>query len=264
MKSPNIESPPSDTGPVAPPEEIKLILGESIADYVTNAYNTLISVVQGVAIAALCVEFDKANPSTPHFFYAKAILVFLVICLIWHRYIVENQFIAWRLAIPDTIIPMAFAVLQIRMVNSLSEGPGELCIAFLLLFICGGFAYWNGRTKHSTPQAKEMFTRHFVTFGDGIGHRFLQVFLSFQRVSFWAMAAFAIIAGVVWATLKHNGHLGQDDKIGNVAVLAVGYLATVLTFRCDLQYFIKRDPKLKPLLAGLRCKPAPRRRRPKL
>jgi len=117
---------------------LKTVLHEPITPYSTNAYNTLISVIQGIALAALFYIINesivKLKPASFDIsFVCRIVLAFLLICLIWHRYIVHDQYIAWRLTVFDTIIPMVFALLQIFLILSIPKSPFlfPLCLASL-------------------------------------------------------------------------------------------------------------------------------------
>src|SRR4051812_8394385 len=95
---------------------------DTIASYFSGAYNNLVSVVQGVALASLVyilqMRFDDPANHPNHLdlwqnilLWSKVLLALLTICTIWHRYITENQFVSWGLTVSDTIIPMVFGVL---------------------------------------------------------------------------------------------------------------------------------------------------------
>lgn len=109
---------------------------EAIAPYFADSYNTLLSVVQGVALGALTYNFFTSEKIS-QLIIAKSIVSFGVICITWHRYVVHTQYIAWRLGFIDTLIPMLFAPLQFWLTWTIPKTIFDFSLAFLFTTILG-------------------------------------------------------------------------------------------------------------------------------
>lgn len=138
--------------------------------YSSDIYTTLISVVQGLAIATLLMMFDKlfiSNPISEIYSCATLLVVlklltcFFVICLVWHRYIISNQFHTWMLGPVDTIIPFCFSVLQAILIYVIPLGDSWFLLTFSLLTLLGIWAYQNVITQHSHFWIREWFEKHY-------------------------------------------------------------------------------------------------------
>lgn len=124
------------------PQTVKLkkVLHEPVAPYFANMYNTLISIVQGVALGSLfCIISSQKDLN--RLIVCKSIITLLVMCTIWHRYVTHTQYIAWRLGIFDTLIPILFAMLQFLLVLAIPISIFYFSVAFTAIFILGFFAY---------------------------------------------------------------------------------------------------------------------------
>lgn len=138
--------------------------------YSSDIYTTLISVVQGLAIATLLMMFDKlfiSGPPREICSYAtlsvvlKMVTCFFVICLVWHRYIISNQFHTWMLGPVDTVIPFCFSVLQAILIYVVPLEDSLFLWTFSLLTLLGLWAYQNVITQHSHFWIRAWFEQHY-------------------------------------------------------------------------------------------------------
>lgn len=227
----------------------KRLLGEPITPYCTDAYNTLISVVQGLAVGAFAlIDFRKYE--TDGYFLTNTIVAFLVICVIWHRYCVENQYIAWTLGLPDTIIPMLFGLLEVNMVFSISGPPDALCSSYVLLFLWGAFAYYNSIARHDNPRARQIYIVHFSELGPDFGSNFLDSFLSFTRRSRLGMAVCAAFSSFFFFTM-HTGlwaWVGLSLAFAKVVLSIFAVVSSGCFFYFNLRRHLNSDKKIRTIL----------------
>src|SRR5438128_5534209 len=131
-------------------ESLSKLLANPISSYFSNAYNTLISVVQGLALGALFVVLADPTYRASSMFWPKFVLAFLIINTIWHRYISETQYVAWRLTPRDTLIPMSFAVLQGVTILAIRSKPWVFGLGIAIIQLWAAIAYQNGFRHYKT------------------------------------------------------------------------------------------------------------------
>ncbi len=165
-------------------ESLSKLLANPISSYFSDAYNTLISVVQGLALGGLFVVLADPVYRTSSIFWPRFFLAFLIINTIWHRYISETQYVAWRLTPVDTLIPMSFAILQGIAILAIRSDPWAFALGFAAILLWGAVAYQNGLKHYSTPIVRDIYAAHYDgMLGDGFGGRILDAIIRFQQIS---------------------------------------------------------------------------------
>jgi hypothetical protein len=233
--------------------DCRQLLGEPVGSYFTDSYNTLISVVQGVALAALCyVIQDTVNNAheTTAYFWLKSTLCLLVICVIWHSYIFYNQFIAWRVGACDSVIPMMFAILQIVMVATISKGPRDLCWAITLLFLWGIIAYTNTSYRYTQRVAKDIYRSYFSktnfpSMSDSFAENLLNAIIRFSKLTLRNMAICTIISALLLILLYVTNDFKGHTNASNICVLFWGFVSASLHFFSDLRRFLNKQPGIR-------------------
>ena len=99
-----------------------ILTKKPIFSYFSTIYNTLISIVCGVAIGALFTD-EMINFEIFHnpILFLKVLNISIIVCIVWHHYIVHTQFVAWEIGTIDTIIPFMFACLLMLSVKTLDS-----------------------------------------------------------------------------------------------------------------------------------------------
>lgn len=133
------------------------------SSYDADAYNTLCSVVQGVACAALFYEMSTL-PSiwSEPLSYTKALCVFLLIITLWHHYVMNNRYAAPRIMILDTFIPFCFAALQSALALSISSENWWFPFWLSFCSLLGVFAYYNIDKRFGDNLTHLLFIEHFM------------------------------------------------------------------------------------------------------
>jgi len=129
------------------------VLREPLVRYYTDTYNGFISVVEGVALAALLVE--NRTPlldSAPHWdAWGKGITAALVIAQLWHRYVTGNQFLASRPGVMEAILPMLLAVSQIALGLSIQNTRGLFSFWMFCVALVGAASFQNRIYRSTRP-----------------------------------------------------------------------------------------------------------------
>ena len=103
-------------------------LHEPLSPNGASAYGNLCTVVQAFPLAVLFSVVSAGNPSIyenvidaihnhdlglfPWTKVNETVLLISVVAAIWHRYVTDNNFVAWELNWIDTLIPFGFGALQ--------------------------------------------------------------------------------------------------------------------------------------------------------
>ncbi len=173
-------------------------LFEPIAPYFADAYNTLTSVVQSLALGTLGyviaqIFFENHLPRAIGsitsegliitIIIVKLFLAFFAICILWHRYIKNNQFDAWKLDVFDTMIPLLFGLFEVLMILTIPKAIIYFASFFMCLSLLGIAAYWNAIRKHipkrqKSLKVKKLYQQHF---GKKYGDIFYEEVRNFEK-----------------------------------------------------------------------------------
>jgi hypothetical protein len=192
--------------------DINVVLNELSGENFASIYTTLISIVQGLAVAELLGEFDKlyfiydgkggvifnltylpfTSPLATSIFI-KILSCFLLICLTWHRYIVSNQLHRWWIKPVDAVIPFSFAVFQTALILCIPLDDWYFTLVVCVLAVIGWWAYTNVLTRHSESGVKIIFIREFPHEGHSHGERLFDEIGDYTKKGRRHMAALAVI-----------------------------------------------------------------------
>jgi hypothetical protein len=213
-------------------------LHEPLSNYVAGVYNTLGSVVQGVALGALFYvltemqskgRLDLANS-------VKCVVVVSLIALLWHRYAVHNQFAVWRLEIQDTLIPIGFTVLQLWLALAVPEHVAWFAAALSAISLLGALAYWNTTWRYNKPESLELFREHFSEEDPDFSRDLRDSINSFQKLSILLTFISATVMGELALINFSCDFLDEDGKTYVTVVVAEAIIG--LSFRYDLRWWL--------------------------
>jgi len=225
---------------------IKIALHEPIAPYFASMYSTLVSIAQGLAIGGLFYIISEAFPtlsSITFWVYCKIFIVFLLICLIWHRYVSHFQYLAWRPSVFDAIISMGFAVLQSLLIVSIRESIFYFSLSLSLLFFLGFLVYLNVLIRHNNPQTLEVFKEHFAFINDEFAITLYDEITLFNRRARWQMIVISLVFAVI-ALLIHSFEF-ISENIYTLFITMLCLFVFIYLFRIDLPETFKRSERLK-------------------
>jgi len=197
------------------PPDIRKILFEPVGPYFADAYTTLTSVVQGLALGILGFQiatlyFDGKGADIDLTLLKSAVtlklfLVFLLICLMWHRYIVHNQFYAWQLGVEDTIIPLTFGILEVLLILAAPKALIYSAFLFACVSTLGIFAYVNTIQKHrdppENPKALAIYKEHFHSLGTEFGAIMFDEVTRYERRAQQELIVSSLVLWSFWALL---------------------------------------------------------------
>ncbi len=154
---------------------LKKLLFEPIAPYYADALNTLFSVVQGLAMGIYGYEISECLFKTDSIIKGDAIcfsafeffIAFLVICVLWHRYISHNQLYAWILRARDTVIPVVFGLLEVFLILTIQTEHNlpRFALYFALISTWGFVGYLNVHFRFDSSEARIIYIEHFSEYG---------------------------------------------------------------------------------------------------
>jgi hypothetical protein len=195
-------------------EEIEEIRARMKGAFAT-IYLTLLSIIQGVALAVLFSKVDSLV--SRHAFHAPqaimAIGIFLVIVAVWNQYQMGVMLYTWTASIVDAIIPFTLGVTEFWMVSGLDRGASAVLFADGLLLALGfaAFEYQYYQVRRTTG------TGAFV-------HRLNR---SFRAIDGATTFGAVVVAFGAAAFIARSGPAPWSEMLGAfiVVALALGHLA---------------------------------------
>jgi hypothetical protein len=212
-------------------------LHQPVSPYTSSVYNALCTVVQAVPLAALFwMLWNKPSGGGSTFYdelsqvatfdpgvakiafsgrlvveYGKIIIVLWLINAIWHRYVIDDQFAAWRLRIRDTIIPFAFSACQAFLALSIQSDTKWFALWIFALTMIGLVAYGCVTRSFATAEAQQLFDEHFADNERGEQmYNIVKVHFSrLYRIMKVSSVATAVIVVILWV-LPHIKELPFD------------------------------------------------------
>ncbi len=216
--------------------ELKKVLHEPVAPYFANTYNTLISVVQGLALGALLYtvksEFNLL-------IVPKSIVTFGVICVIWHRYVINIQYLAWSLSFFDTLIPMCFALGQFWLILTIPKTAFDFSLAIICLSILGFFAYLNATLRLKGTELKELLDEHFMD--KTFSKHFFRELYSFEKGAMVFMIVMFIVS-VILTAVNHFINSFSEEVKTYVITVVLGLMILIM-IRYDLRHKLEKLKK---------------------
>lgn len=231
----------------ATPTRITQALHEPVTPYFAAAYTTLMSIVQGVALAMLAyVLFQQSLPPGMSWWVivTKATISSLVIGIVWHSYITLIQLGCWRLTILDTVIPIGFAVLECWVIISVPRSMFQFSLALAVTAIWGFFTFLNSEL-HSRTIGWGLFEEHFGE--QEFAHQLFSLLRAYHNSALIWTAIMSGIFGICAAVAK-------IIPLGGISTtfIALAYLIVIPTVfsRLELRSWLNKNEYLKGKLAG--------------
>jgi hypothetical protein len=209
-------------------------LHEPISRSGASVYTALCTVVQAFPLAVILWVLGRADvydktisaieagqwATIPWDIILRILLAVAVIAVVWHRYVLDNNFMAWRLTGIDTAIPFFFAFVQCFLALS-TTSTIYFSFFFALITASGSLSYWHAKYRLASPHACAMFQSHFGTpEGDEIYRVIQKYFDDSYRKLRWSTVASAIVFFVCAA-----GTLSRARNLDLLMLLVVsGYI----------------------------------------
>jgi hypothetical protein len=176
-----------------------------------SAYSSLCTVIRAAPLAVLFSvighdenfqttinAFENGNLNdVPWSVVIKELLTLSVISVVWHRYVLDNNFVAWKLTAIDTLVPFVFALLQCFLaltVTSTSKLPTSFAFWIFSLNLMGIGAYGQIIPRFGRPHARLLYQEHYEEEGDKIYDAMLKYFSdSFWTLIYTSVASFTCL-----------------------------------------------------------------------
>lgn len=225
---------------------------EPLSPYISTTYNTLLSVVQGVALGGIFYTLFTAHSANALTWELciRLLIAGSLIAVLWHRYVIHNQFAVWRLAFQDTAIPFLFAASQFWLVLSLRSDIQWFTGALTTVAAIGSLAYINTVRRYQKPQTVQHFVRHVKRFRSlhpedfdvdpsAFGVALHHSILSFQRHEIITTFVGVCINGSMTALNIYGGTLPPWITFGGSYVAAAGIILWLWYF--DLRWWLNHN-----------------------
>ena len=213
------------------PENLVNFLHNPIAPYFSSAYVTIISVVCGIALAAVFYMAVEQQIITKDEYHPIIIWEFIIVitstAVTWHGYINIIQYKAWPISLYDTVIPIGFSVIIIALALSV-EDIRWFSFVFSMLCLMGAGAYKHSLFKLSKGSSMLTYKSHFNSYGDKfylcLYNRFIR-YLSCRFYFFNQLSAFFLILSGVEFIFTSKHYDGLDS-----CILCIGMTSSVWYF----------------------------------
>lgn len=245
---------------------LKSILNEPVAPYFADALNTLSSVVQALALGIYGYEltehfFTHNNSPVLAFETVQFVIMFLVVCVLWQRYITHNQLYGWTLGALDTIIPIGFGLLEVLLILTIQTGNlNYFSFWFAWIATWGFVAYLNTYFKFKNPMSRLAYEEHFAEYEPGFAKSFFDEVKRFEDKSLKELAlAFTLLWGC--DLIIYLGWFPLIVQKAIFSVLSIVILLNLLLF--DVWKHLIQSPKLNhyPFWAKIKRSQDARKRR---
>lgn len=184
-----------------------IMLNEPISPYFTNIYNTLVSVICGVSLGIIFSivysyvinlnKFPDISIDMIKSIWQLAIIV-LIICIVWHHYIMHNNFVAWKINLRDTFIPFSFSILFFVISASTTKNIRYFIYCFTLFCFIGFLAYLNSFYELTRfDKIKEIYSNHYNDLGENAGCCILNIILIFERKAVVFFLSFTVFFSAI-------------------------------------------------------------------
>lgn len=193
-------------------EEIEKIR-ERMRSPFTSFFLTLLSIIQGTALAALFAKVDALI--TRQNFHAPQIImsigIFFVIVTLWTQYQMGSLLYSWPVRVIDAFIPFVFGVFEFVMIIGMEHGAFFVLLTFGLFFVIILFGF-----EYQYLQVRRNFR------ADAFMH---QLTLGFRTLDSGSSVASAVILLGTAALISHLGTNATFELAGAwvIVMVALGH-----------------------------------------
>lgn len=181
----------------------------------STIYLTLLSIIQGVALAVLFAKVDslieKGELHAPQVVIATGI--FLAIVAVWNQYQMGVMLYTWTAEVFDAFIPFVLGLAEFAMISAIDRGPSAVLFANGALLIAGiaAFEYQYYQVRRNADAGA------FV-------HELNHDFRAMDAISTTIAAAVALAAAMLLAHVQ-PGSIGEIAGAWIVVAIAAGHLS---------------------------------------
>jgi len=254
-------------------QQTALISQEPVIPYFTYTYNTLISVVQGLALCSLLYQlgqhfsnFFGKNSIISFFdqlyyifctwdswvFLLKFILTFLMINIFWHRYVSHSPFSAWRLRIFDSSIIMLFAFVQYILILTLNSSILHFSFVTLVFYGLGTGAYCYGHKSNKSAYRKLAYSERFQEFSDyKLSEKMSETVNKFEEIAILQFLRYSILQLTLFACILvfQKATACENENIITLTYFTISIMMLIPLLKNDLNTYFKKSEGLQDFRA---------------
>ena len=123
------------------------VIHHKLKDSLSPVYLTLLSVIQGVALADLALVVAANYQQFTLIHWLLVLFNFGVLIGIWNHYMMNNKLWDWIPDLRDAYIPFVVGALELIFNHTISLSLSTWLFTFALLYIMGALAMWHARWR---------------------------------------------------------------------------------------------------------------------
>ena len=113
------------------------VVSQRLKSQFAPAYLTLISIIQGTALAFLATRVEANYPQFATTDWLLTIATFLALVTLWHEYLMQALAFVWMPTVLDSLVPFAFLAGDLFAAHFVYHGLRGWLLAFGLIFVVG-------------------------------------------------------------------------------------------------------------------------------
>ena len=154
---------------VLEPQPHYLMIHHKLKDSLSSVYLTLLSVIQGVALADLALVVGASYPQFTFMHWLLVLFNFGVLIGIWNHYMMYNKLWDWIPDLRDACIPFVVGILELVLNHTITLSFSAWLFTFALLYMMGALAIWHVRWRAGreaeNARLLSLFRRQHQLFG---------------------------------------------------------------------------------------------------
>jgi len=209
--------------------QLAKVLHEPLAPYLASVYNNLTHLVQGLVLAALFYMISIQEQITLPI-ALNLIICFGFVVVIWHTFIVHNQYIVIRASIFDTLLPIVLSVCQCALALTVNQPIYIFTLLIFPIFITLELIILNAYVKNKDPLALEIFKERYKELGSQFTQDFYDELRKFEKITTQRkVPALLIILGLL-TVFNYSSSINSEMKtyisfiIIGIFLFLMGYL----------------------------------------
>ena len=132
---------------VLEPQPHYRVIHHKLKDSLSPIYLTLLSVIQGVALADLALVVAANYQQFTLMHWLLVLFNFGVLIGIWNHYMMNNKLWEWIPDLRDACIPFVVGTLELVFNHTISLSLSAWLFTFALLYLMGALAMWHARWR---------------------------------------------------------------------------------------------------------------------
>ena len=219
------------------------VLHEPLAPYVTQTYNTLMHLVQGLVLAAIfyviSIHWGQLTP---------LIVLNLIICIgglisLWFSYNTNTQYFIMRATILTTAIPVVMGISQVGLALSVASPIYIFTFFIIPVYIVLVIQFWDNIRKHKEPIAWEMWKEHFRELGSKFALDFFDEIRRYEIENIRLMSYLVTFLGIL-TLFNYYFPLNLTIK-GYISFITIMTIFAFTMNRTMMSNYLNRSEKLK-------------------